>query len=210
MDLYERHARNFDRERGRGLQERQWLHRFLEFVDPAEPILDLGCGVGEPIARYFLECGYEVVGVDSSPTMIEICRGRFPQSTWRVQDMRQLHLERRFGGVVAWNSFFHLHVDDQRTMFQHFAAHALPAAPLLFTSGPSEGEAIGSYQGEPLYHASLDAAEYHELLATHGFSVRDHVVEDAECGEHTVWLATLTAAAEQGADRGCAADPGTG
>ena len=141
-----------------------------------------------PIARYVLEASFRVVGVDSSRSMIEMCRARFPDSEWIVADMRELRLERRFDGLLAWDSFFHLHMDDQRQMFPRFAAHALPGAPLMFTSGPSHGEAIGSYRGEPLYHGSLDPSEYERLLLGNGFSVLAHVSNDPECGEHTVWL----------------------
>lgn len=76
-------------------------------------------------------------------------------------------------------------------MFPTFREHAAPRAALMFTSGPSHGEAIGTYQGEPLYHASLDGAEYRVLLDEHGFEVVTHVVEDPTCGHHTVWLARL-------------------
>jgi len=103
--------------------------------------------------------------------------------------MRKVSLARRFGGIVAWNSFFHLTPDDQRAMFTVFRDHAEPGAALMFTSGPAAGEAIGSYHGEALYHASLAAVEYEALLATHGFSIVQHVVEDQECGGLTVWLA---------------------
>jgi hypothetical protein len=75
-------------------------------------------------------------------------------------------------------------------MFARFATHALPGAPLMFTSGAAEGEAVGSYRGEPLYHASLDPAEYERLLISNGFSIRAYRADDPECGEHTVWLAT--------------------
>ncbi|MBN9262953.1 MAG: SAM-dependent methyltransferase, partial [Hyphomicrobium sp.] len=88
-----------------------------------------------------------------------------------------------------WDSFFHLTVEDQRAMFAIFRAHAAPGAALMFTSGPAHGEAIGSYCGEPLYHASLDADEYTTLLKANGFEVVAHVVEDATCGGRTVWLA---------------------
>jgi hypothetical protein len=81
-------------------------------------------------------------------------------------------------------------MDDQRAMFPRFASHAKEGAPLMFTSGPDEGEAVGSYREEPLFHASLGPAEYETLLARNGFVVRAHVAEDPECGEHTVWLAT--------------------
>ncbi len=144
IDLYERHAREFDRDRGRALQEKAWLDRFLGFVPPSGTILDIGCGMAEPIANYFIQSGRQVVGVDSSPSMIDLCRSRFPRSEWRVADMRELALGRRFDGIVAWDSFFHLSMADQRGMFPRFAAHARTGAPLLFTSGSLEGEAIGS------------------------------------------------------------------
>lgn len=156
-------------------------------------ILDLGCGSGEPIGRYFIESGYRVVGVDSSPSLIEICRTQFPDSEWVVADMRDLDLDRHFDGILAWDSFFHLGMNEQRALFPRFALHSLPGAPLMFTSGPAEGEVIGSYCGEPLYHASLGRAEYEQLLATNGYVVQAHVAEDPRCGQHTVWLATYGA-----------------
>jgi hypothetical protein len=74
-------------------------------------------------------------------------------------------------------------------MFETFAAHANPGAPLMFTSGWEEGEAIGEWRGEPLFHASLDPAEYRDLLDAAGFDVVDHVVQDPDCGHSTIWLA---------------------
>ena len=190
IDLYERHAADFDTDRGRGLQEKAWLDRFLRYVPAAGNVLDLGCGMAEPIARYIVDSGRRVTGIDSSASMIAMCRARFPEQEWIVADMRALDLGRRFAGILAWDSFFHLHGDDQRAMFRRFASHALPGAPLMFTSGTSEGEVVGSYRGEPLYHASLDPATYEDLLRQNGFAVREHVEQDPSCGEHTVWLAT--------------------
>jgi hypothetical protein len=105
--------------------------------------------------------------------------------------MRTFELQMRFQGLVAWDSFFHLSHDDQRCMFPIIRRHAAPAAVLLFTSGISHGESIGSYRGEPLYHASLSAPEYVSLLESNGFAIQAHVPEDPDCGGHTVWLARL-------------------
>ncbi len=187
--LYERHATAFDRDRGTRLVERAWFERFRHVMPEGANVLDLGCGSGEPVARYLIEAGHRVTGVDSSPTLIGLCRSRFPEETWIAGDMCEVALSHRFGGIVAWNSFFHLTPDDQRAMFRIFGDHAEPDAALMFTSGPAAGEAIGAYQGEALYHASLDATEYQTLLAAHGFSVVQHVVEDQDCGGLTVWLA---------------------
>jgi trans-aconitate methyltransferase len=152
-------------------------------------VLDLGCGSGRPIARYLIDKGCAIVGVDSAPEMIALCRASFPRGDWRVADMRELSLKRRFDGIIAWDSFFHLAFDDQRRMFPIFRDHAGPGAALMFTSGPAHGEAIGEFEGERLYHASLASAEYKSLLDANGFDVVAHEVEDPTCGHHTIWLA---------------------
>jgi hypothetical protein len=95
--------------------------------------------------------------------------GVFPIRNGSSPICARLALQRTFSGILAWDSFFHLCHDDQRRMFPVFRAHAAPNAALMFTSGPAHGEAIGSFGGEPLYHASLDPAEYRSLLDRNGF-----------------------------------------
>jgi hypothetical protein len=63
--------------------------------------------------------------------MISFCRDRLPDQEWIVGDMRQLALGRRFDGILAWDSFFHLNHDDQRRMFPIFADHAVLGAVLM-------------------------------------------------------------------------------
>ena len=189
VGLYERHAAAWDTARGSRLIEGPWLERFAALLSPGARLLDLGCGTGRPIAAWFMERGFRVTGVDSSAAMIERCRARFPDGDWRIADMRALALGESFAGIVAWDSFFHLTHDAQRAMFGVFAAHARPGAALMFTSGPDDGVSVGSFEGEPLYHASLAAETYRALLARHGFDVVAHRSEDPDCGGHTVWLA---------------------
>jgi SAM-dependent methyltransferase len=186
--VYEAKAEAFDRRRDRTLFEKGWLDRFRALM-PDAPVLDLGCGAGEPIARYLIEAGHPVTGVDFSRPMLAITRDRFPEQVWIAADMRRLDLGRRFGGVVAWDSFFHLTRRDQRAMFPVFARHLVPGGALLFTSGPRDGEAIGAVEGEPVYHASLSPAGYAAALEASGFELRAFVAEDAECAGHSVWLA---------------------
>jgi SAM-dependent methyltransferase len=189
IDLYDRYANIWDKDRARNLFEKAWLDRFLALLPAGGSVLDIGCGSAEPIGRYFIDAGYVVVGADSSPTMIGICNGRFPDAIWLVADMRTLFLNKCFNGILAWDSFFHLPQADQRRMFFIFRMHAASEAALMFTSGTSQGEAIGTYRGEPLFHASLDEAEYRTLLDVNGFDVVSHIAEDPECGGRTVWLA---------------------
>jgi SAM-dependent methyltransferase len=189
VDLYRRHAGTWAAARGAQLRERAWIERFAAMLGPGATVLDIGCGSGEPIAAYLAGRGHPVAGVDSSPEMIALFRANLPGEAADVADMRSLSLDSSFGGLVAWDSLFHLAPPEQRRMFPVLRDHASPGAALLFTSGPAFGEAIGTLEGEPLYHASLDPAEYRSLLDGNGFDVVAHAAEDPDCGGHTVWLA---------------------
>ena len=188
--FYQRHADTWarDRSRSKTLMERSYLDAVTSHLKPGAAVLDLGCGTGEPIARYFIEHGYHVTGIDAAPAMIARCRSRFPDAAWIEADMRLLALGRRFDAIIAWDSFFHLAQDEQRAMFPLFQRHIAPGGVLLFTSGPREGEHVGTMYGEDLFHASLAPDEYHTLLASCGFRVLRFTPEDQECGGHTVWL----------------------
>jgi len=189
IGLYEDNAAAFDQQRARGLFERAWIDLLTADLSPGAAILDLGCGMGEPIAQHFIGQGFRVTGIDSAPALIALCRERFPDQAWIAGDMRDLALGRRFDGLIAWHSMFHLPPEDQRAMFPRLGAHAAPGAALMFTSGSSEGDAISAWQGEPLYHGSLSPPEYRALLAAEGFEVLRHVECDPDCGGAAVWLA---------------------
>jgi SAM-dependent methyltransferase len=188
--LYEENALAWDEARGPGAAlEKPWLDRFAALLPRGGSVLDIGCGSGRPVARYLAELGLRITGIDSSPSLIALCRERMPNQQWLVADMRELDLGRRFDGLVAWHSSFHLAPDEQRALFPRLAAHAAPGAHLMFTSGEQSGVRIGEWQGEPLYHASLSPDEYRALLEASGFEVVDQRARDPECGEATVWIA---------------------
>lgn len=186
--FYQRHAAAWAQDRGTRLYETPWLDRFLT-LQPASPtILDLGCGSGDPLARALIAGGANLTGVDSSPAMIAMRAQKFPDQSWHIADMRSLSLAQKFAGILAWDSFFHLTPSDQRAMVPRFRQHAAPGGALMFTSGPSQGAAIGTLHGDPLYHASLAPDEYRALLAAHDFSVIAHKTEDPAVEGRTVWL----------------------
>ncbi len=193
LPTYERLGLAWARHRSRALFERPALDRFRTAM-PGPMVLDLGCGSGEPLARHLADGGAHVTGVDGAASMVALFNRNLPGHEALQVDMRNLSIGRRFDGILAWDSFFHLAPDAQRAMFAVFAAHAAPGAALMFTAGASEGEAIGSVEGEPVYHSSLAPEEYHDLLKQAGFGILDYRPEDPECGRHTIWLARFRAA----------------
>lgn len=189
VDLYTRRAREFDSDRTKTLFERPWLDAFLAHVPEAGTVLDLGCGSGEPIARYLIDQGRRVTGIDASPGLVDLCRERFPGHDWIVADMRGLDIGRAFDGAVVWHSAIHLAPEAHQGMFAVYRRHIRPGGVLMFTSAPEGGELIGEWRGEPLYHASLSPEAYRAGLDGAGFEVLMHRTSDPDCGGATVWLA---------------------
>lgn len=195
--LYEEIADWFDASRPKTLVEIEYLSLAIKRAPKRGMVLDLGCGGGEPIARYFIDLGFRVTGIDTSPKMIGFCKQRFPEETWLVGDMRNLKLGRRFDIIIAWDSFFHLDHESQRSMFPIFRDHIVDAGVLVFTSGPKMSEFHSPMRGRDFYHASLDPEAYQDLLASHGFRVLLNKIEDPACGEHTVWVAARAKGMDQ-------------
>ena len=187
--VYERHASAYDTSRSRALFEARWLARFAACLPAGGHVLDLGCGAGEPIARWFIAEGFEVTGVDYADAMLDIARTRWPDGDWRQADMRALDLGETFDGIIAWNSLFHLRPDEQRTCLAHLARHIAPGGSLLMTVGPKEGEVTGTVAGEAVYHASLSPAGYASCLETLGLRLTGFLAEDPETNKHSVLMA---------------------
>ncbi|HRT04805.1 MAG TPA: methyltransferase domain-containing protein, partial [Kiritimatiellia bacterium] len=53
-------------------------------------LLDLGCGAGEPFPRFFLERGWEVVGVDFSKKMLHLAAQYAPGMHTICDDMAEV------------------------------------------------------------------------------------------------------------------------
>ncbi len=186
---YQKIASWYDEHRSRDLFEKRWLDNAIGYLKPNAVILDMGCGMGEPIARYFLEKKFNLTGIDTCSEFIEMAKQRLPQGNFFVGDMRKLSLNKKFDLLIAWNSYFHLTCDEQRDMFRVFINHLNHNGILLFTSGPEEGEVWSDNGGEMIYHASLSPNEYKQLLKQHKLELLDYVINDKNCNDHTVWLA---------------------
>ncbi len=190
--LYDKISDWFDASRDKTLLEKKYLDRVIADAPAGGKVLDLGCGTGEPIARYFIERGFDLTGVDLSEKMIGLATQRFPGTVWFVEDMRTFSSRDTFDIIVAWDSFFHLDHDAQRKMFPLFKKHAAENAMLLFNTGAAHGEAWGKMQEYDFHHASLSPEEYKTLLADNGFIVAFFIKEDPEASGRTTWLAQRT------------------
>ena len=189
-EVYERQAEFFDKTRNRRLKmESAWLERVMASIPAGGTVLDLGCGAGEPIARQFIELGYQVTGLDFSSAMLAIVRGRFPDGDWIHADMRDFDLGRSFDAIIGWDSFFHLTPEGQRQAVACIARHLAENGVVLLTVGDEEGEVLGAVGTDPVYHSSFSPDGYRALFADNGIDVVELKVNDMGAGGRNILFA---------------------
>lgn len=102
------------------------------------PIVELAVGTGRVAIPVVRETGKPVLGIDSSPAMLEIARERsagLPLEL-RLGDMRELELEEPAALIyVPGRSLLHLHGwPDRRRVFERVAASLLPGGRFAFNA----------------------------------------------------------------------------
>ena len=114
--MYDRESGAWARQRHSPMQ-RETVERFVDeltnLVAPPGPVADFGCGPGAH-ALALARRGYEVVGVDGSPRMVEVARAQAAcdkvEATFEVRDVseRLCFADATLGGALAINVLQHL------------------------------------------------------------------------------------------------------
>ena len=88
----------------------------LSLLDPqpGESILDLGCGTGH-LTKAIAESGAHVVGLDSSPSMIEVARAAYPELEFILADATNFSLPATFDAVFS-NATLHWVIEAEKAI----------------------------------------------------------------------------------------------
>ncbi|HEV8250330.1 MAG TPA: class I SAM-dependent methyltransferase [Gaiellaceae bacterium] len=134
---------------------------FVELAREADgPVVELAVGTGRvaiPVARAI---GRSVIGIDSSPTMLEKARAAGGDLLdLRLADMRDLELEEPAALIYCpWRSLLHLPTwADRRRLFERVAASLAPGGRFAWASFAFDhaiaARLDGQRQDEPVPHS---------------------------------------------------------
>jgi SAM-dependent methyltransferase len=128
---------------GNGLYplEEPFVHEVLAPL-PTGIALDAACGTGRH-TQYLAGLGHQVIGVDSSPDMLERGRSRVPQAHFRQGDLHQLPVPDDHCDIVVC-ALALTHLDDLTPVFAEFARVLRPGGHLVVTDVHHELVALGS------------------------------------------------------------------
>lgn len=111
--------------------EAAFVDRLLRPGFAGARVLDAGCGTGR-VARELARRGYEVVGVDSDHSMLEVARAEAPELRWLPDDLAELELAERFEVVLmAGNVMVFLAPGTEQEVLCRAAAHLAPGGRLV-------------------------------------------------------------------------------
>jgi SAM-dependent methyltransferase len=151
----------------------QWLMAQLK---PDAVVLDVGSGSGLPTAGMLSAAGFTVVGVDTSPVMLELARRNVPTGMFVERELPDLAgllpREGRFDGAAAFFSLLMLTREDVGRALD--AVRAVLSADGVFVLGMVEGDTdfmIREFLGVPVPLTAYPRADLHALLHRHGFTV---------------------------------------
>ena len=162
------------------------LDRALRFGTIRGRALDVGCGsTGRFLSRFAAE-GFPAVGLDVSPAMVALARGRNPGAVFHVGDVSREVPEGPFAVITAWDSTFHLPLDVQGPVLSALCRLLAPGGVVLFTCGGGPpGEITGSFWGETFGYSTLGVEGYVAILTAEGCWCR-HVEYDQLPENHVV------------------------
>jgi SAM-dependent methyltransferase len=95
-------------------------------TDAPARVLDAGCGTGR-VAIELAARGFDVVGVDLDPVMLDAARLKAPKIEWVLGDLAQLRLRREFdAAVLAGNVMLFVGPGTEADVLARVAAHVVP------------------------------------------------------------------------------------
>jgi len=141
-------------------------------------LLDLGCGSGDPVARYFADRGWSIIGVDFSAKMIELASKYVPEMQTIHADINEVNLEQnQFNAVTASYSLFHIPAKKHYALFNKLYQWLRPNGKALFTyatkeyTGSKEFDGYKDFMGQKLYYSHKDPVELYTDLENIGFKI---------------------------------------
>jgi 2-polyprenyl-3-methyl-5-hydroxy-6-metoxy-1,4-benzoquinol methylase len=133
-------------------------------------VLDLGCGTGVPISQTLIERGFDVYGVDASPTMLAAFRENFPNAPVDCSAVEDSDFfGQAFDVVVAWGLFFLLDVEIQIKLIGKISSALRSGGRLLFTAPAQRCSWRDAMTGRTA--VSLGQEAYQKALQAEGMSL---------------------------------------
>ncbi len=141
------------------------LENFSSLLSKNAHILDVGCGAGIPTAKFLVEKGFKVTGIDLSDKMVILARKNVPNADFIKMDINDMKFkENTFDGIVSVYTLFHIPKKSHYSIFRRFFEILKPGGILLINTGISESEGTSNFFGVPMFWSNFNPKTTLELV----------------------------------------------
>ena len=164
----ERYLENRDR-----FKNNKHLEKLNTLLRPGSIILDIGCGAGKPIDKFFIDRGHKVIGIDVSEKQIELAKRNVPQARYVVKDISNLRKgEYQVDAVVSFYTIFHIPRETHEKLFEKINSFLPKGGLVLVTMGSSEWEGTEEdFHGVRMYWSHYGTEKNRKIIERAGFKV---------------------------------------
>lgn len=169
-----------------------WCKRILELRPNSKTALDIGCGCGIPVCKYFSENGLQTMGIDISKRQIERARKLVPQATYICGDYINTD-NNQYDIITAFYSIIHIDRTLHKLVFEKLYDQLNDNGIAVVTVGHDEYEGYEDnwlgVEGAKMYWSHYSVDKYHDILNTMNFKIIfDEFIPEDNSGHNNLWI----------------------
>jgi len=168
----------------------RWLEILTPLLRPDDPVLDLGCGCGIPVAQELAHT-FHVTGVDISEVQIARAQSLVPGATFLCEDITSVGFPpHTFAGIVSFFAIIHIPLQEQLPIFESIFRWLKPGGYFMVTVGHKAWTGYeDEWYGARMYWSHADEDTYLNWLQDIGFVIHQRQFLPEGDGGHVLLLA---------------------
>lgn len=176
--------------RNNGIEQHE---RAITFVKNRGKALDVGCGCTGRFINLLINKGFSPEGIDISQKMIKLAQKRYPEIVFHHQDICQWDVPGKYDFITAWDSIWHIPLDQQKKVLTKLVSSLNTSGVLIFSCGGTDeqGDHKDNFMGPELYYSSLGINGFLKLFISLG-SICRHLEYDQYPELHTYFIVQKT------------------
>jgi ubiquinone/menaquinone biosynthesis C-methylase UbiE len=143
------------------------LEKFVSYLPQGGSVLDAGIGSGIPSARFLLDAGMKVSGVDISDTMLDMAKKNVPEAVLykkNIMEVDNTFPENTFDGIISVFTLFHIPRKLHADVFEKFTAILKPSGILMINNGTSDSEGFSDFFGSTMFWSNFNPEKTLQLV----------------------------------------------
>lgn len=150
------------------------LFKFIKHLPKNSRVLDLGCGAGVPISKFFSDNGYRITGIDFADGMLKLARKNVPKAKFLKMNMTRLKFKANFfDGAVSFYAIIHVPREKHSRIYKRLHK-ILKNNGIIFVNAGGHNqweEYVKDYMGVPMFWSFYSPKRTLGIIKNAGFDI---------------------------------------